>query len=237
VETLPVKDFRPNRSRRKMTWYERVVTRAFNKLYYDCWRRGHKRGTSPGTLSLHWFGHEMIKCPMDLWVYQELITETKPDWVIETGTFRGGSALYLASILSMLGHGNVVTIDPVDYEGRPEHPRITYLKGSSTDADVQDQLTELVGNGKCLVILDSDHSQEHVSEELRCFARFVNEDGYLIVEDTNVNGHPVYRKHGPGPMEAVRDFLDEDIRFKSDDRMERFLLTQNPRGYLRRQAA
>ncbi len=237
VDRLPVKDFRPNRARRKMTWYERLVTRMFNKLYYDCWRRGHKRGTSPGTLSLHWFGHEMIKCPMDLWVYEELITEMKPDWVIETGTYRGGSALYLASILTMLGHGNVVTIDPYDYEGRPEHPRIRYLKGSSTDHDIQDQLTKLVGDGKCLVILDSDHSQEHVAQELQCFSRFVNEGGYLIVEDTNVNGHPVYRKHGPGPMEAVRDFLAKDARFKPDDRMERFLLTQNPRGYLRREAA
>ena len=234
MDTLPIKDFRPNRMRRPMNWYERMVVKAFSKLYYNCWRRGHKRGTSPATLSLHWFGHEMIKCPMDLWIYQELITEMKPDWVIETGTFRGGSALYIASLLEMVGHGQIVTIDPFDYDGRPSHPRIHYLKGSSTAPEIQNQLTEMVGDSKCLVILDSDHSQQHVTDELACFARFVPQDGYLIVEDTNVNGNPVYKKHGPGPMEAVNDFLKNDRQFEVDDRMERFLLTQNPRGYLRR---
>ena len=236
MQALSLGSFRPNRKRRPMNWYERLVTRSFSKLIYNCWRKGHKRGTSPATLSLHWFGHEMLKSPTDLWVYQEMISELRPDWIIESGTYRGGSALYLASLLDLLGHGQIATIDPHDYEGRPQHPRIHYLKGSSTDPAIVAQVHQLVRNDRCLVILDGDHSRDHVLNELTIYRELVRTGDYLIVEDSCVNGHPVFRRHGPGPMEAIRSFLANDPNFQPDFEMERFLLTQNPSGFLKRVA-
>ncbi|MCC7338681.1 MAG: class I SAM-dependent methyltransferase [Pirellulaceae bacterium] len=232
--SLPVGKFRPKSQRRSMKLKERLITRAFTKLYYDCWRKGHKTGTSPATLSLHWFGHEMLKCPMDLWVYQEIISERRPDWIVECGTYRGGSALYMASLLDLLGHGRIATIDPNDYERRPEHPRIHYVKGSSTDTAIVDQIRTMVDGQRCLVILDSDHARDHVRQELDLYCEMVHVGDYLIVEDSCVNSHPVYRRHGPGPMEALRDFLTHDSRFIVDRERERFLLTMNPSGYLKR---
>jgi cephalosporin hydroxylase len=94
---------------------------------------------------------------------------------------------------------------------------------------------EAAGEETVMVILDSDHSREHVLAELRGYADLVTPGSYLIVEDTNVNGNPVFPDHGPGPMEAVEAFLGEDARFAVDTRPERLLLTFNPRGYLRRE--
>lgn len=85
-----------------------------------------------------------------------------------------------------------------------------------------------------MVILDSDHHKEHVLKELRTYSRFVTLDSYLIVEDTNINGHPVYLDFGPGPMEAVEEFLTENSQFFVDRTKEKLLLTFNPCGYLRR---
>jgi cephalosporin hydroxylase len=136
------------------------------------------------------------------------IVQTKPDFVIETGTARGGSALFLAHICDVLGKGRVITIDIKENPNRPRHERITYLHGSSTSKEVLSEVKGLVGDGSALVILDSDHSKDHVIAELRAYSRFVNDGGYLIVEDTNVNGHPVLPEYGPGPMEAVEAFLE-----------------------------
>jgi cephalosporin hydroxylase len=231
---IEVGSFRPVTTRRPLNPVQRAIARAFHRLYFRAWQRGTK-GPSPATLSLHWFGHQMIKCPLDLWIYQEIIVETRPDIVIETGTFRGGTTLFIAMLLDALGHGRVVTIDPEAYDGRPLHPRIRYLRGSSTAPET---LAELRGDirpdERSLVILDSDHAERHVAAELRLYRDFVPPGSYLIVEDSNVNGHPVMRRHGPGPMEATRAFLAEDDRFEADAARERFLLTMNPNGYLRR---
>jgi cephalosporin hydroxylase len=234
MEPIEIGPFRPSRLRRPASLYERLVLRAFHRLYYESWQHGGRRGSSPATLSIGWLGRELIKCPLDLWVYQELLVERRPDFVIECGTYRGGSALFLATVMDLVGHGALITIDPHDYDGRPQHPRIRYLRGSSTTPETVAAVREAVGDARCFVILDSDHAQAHVARELELYRDFVAVGDYLIVEDTNLNGHPVSRRHGPGPMEAVEDFLRADGRFQSDPRMERFLLTLNPRGYLLR---
>jgi cephalosporin hydroxylase len=90
------------------------------------------------------------------------------------------------------------------------------------------------GAGRVLVVLDSDHSRDHVLAELRAYAPLVTPGSYLVVEDTNVNGHPVYEAFGPGPMEAVQDFLKERDDFEVDRSREKFLLTFNPGGWLRK---
>jgi len=82
------------------------------------------------------------------------------------------------------------------------------------------------------VILDSDHSRDHVLDELRLYAPLVTSGSYVIVEDTNINGHPVLPQFGPGPMEALDEFLRESDEFSIDDQREKFFLTFNPRGFL-----
>ena len=148
--------------------------------------------------------------PLDLWVYQEILHELRPRFIVECGTAAGGSALFLASVCELLGVGEVVTVDIEERPGRPAHDRITYLRGSSVAEDVVGRVKGLVRDAApVLVILDSDHSREHVLRELRLYGEIVTPGSYLIVEDTNVNGHPVSELHGPGPMEAVEQFLSE----------------------------
>ena len=184
----------------------------------------------------YWLGVPTAKCPLDLWIYQEILTETRPDLIVETGTHMGGSALFLASVCDQLGNGSVLTIDIVDRSDRPQHPRITYVSGSSTDPDVVAQIGHRVRLAeRVMVILDSDHSEAHVFDELSQLGPMVSPDCYLIVEDTNVNGHPVEPGFGPGPAEALERYLDiAPPRFIVDRSREKLLLTFNPGGYLRR---
>ena len=204
-----------------------VIRDQFHRLYYHVSKRTWKDT---------WYrGVRTYKCPTDMWVYMELIDELAPGLVIETGTYRGGSALYLADRLETIGAGNVVTVDVNEPPNPPAHPRLTYLTGSSSDPEIVAKIAAMVPEGSpVLVILDSDHSQAHVAAELEAYAPLVPVGSYLIVEDTNVNGHPAAPDFGPGPMEAVWDFLATDPGFEIDAHCERYVLTQNPSGYLKR---
>jgi cephalosporin hydroxylase len=208
---------------------EAEVVRRFHELYYRHWL-----AAGADTLNLSWFGHELVKCPLDLWIYQELLVRTRPDFVVETGTWCGGSALYFAMQFDHIGHGRVITIDIAPKPNRPEHSRITYITGSSVDTAIVGQVREAVGMRRAMVVLDSDHSAGHVYNEMIAYSPLVQAGDYLIVEDTNVNGHPAYPDFGPGPMEAVDKFLSENDEFSIDRRCERFLMTQYPRGFLKR---
>ena len=201
------------------------ITRMFHMCYYNSriWE------------NTFWHGHQILKCPMDMWIYQELIWKIKPDYIIETGTFRGGSALYYSHLFDLQGHGEVITIDVMERPNRPEHDRIHYLIGSSSDAEIFSQVQSMIGeNKKVMVVLDSDHSRDHVFKEMQLWHSMVSQDSYMIVEDSNVNGYPVRPDFGPGPMEAINDFLQVNNMFKIDNGQEKFLMTQNPRGYLKR---
>lgn len=225
--------FRPKFSEPFLTPPEDRLVKAFSDLYYSKLDQG--RGLH--TIVLSWLGYEMLKCPLDLWIYQELIVHERPDLIIEVGTYKGGSALFLATMCDLLGFGEILTIDiDATHETyRPRHPRITYLTGSSISPDIIAKVAEATqGKRSALVILDGDHSCDHVLAELRLYQRFVRRGGYLIVEDTNINGHPTYPEFGPGPWEAVDRFLAETDEFVADRSCERFMLTMNPRGYLRR---
>jgi cephalosporin hydroxylase len=206
----------------------RIVGNRFHRLYYDS---GIFYNTS-------WLGAQVLKCPFDLWIYQEIIHEIQPDVVVECGTFQGGSSLFLASVCDLVGHGSILTIDTEQRKGRPQHHRIQYLHGSSTSEKIVEAIERSVqGRDTVIVILDSDHHKEHVLNELRIYSQFVTTGSYLIVEDTNINGHPVRSDFGPGPMEAVEAFLEEDGRFVIDRTREKFILTFNPHGYLRKTRA
>lgn len=200
-----------------------AVSRAHDTLYRsDAWT------------DATWLGAQALKNPLDLWVYQEIMVETRPELVVETGTYRGGSAFFLASMCDLLGAGEVVSIDvePVrdDY---PVHPRITYLGGrSSTDPDVVADVRARAAGKRTLVVLDSDHSQAHVEDELAAFAPIVPVGCYVIVEDSNIG--QIRKDLLPGPLEAVEAFLSGTDEFEIDRTREKFLITFNPSGYLRR---
>lgn len=182
-----------------------------------------------------WLGTITAKCPLDLWIYQEIIFELRPEIIIECGTSHGGSALFLACMCDLVDSGKVITIDVEEKEHRPKHRRIQYLLGSSTSEEIVSQVREQIScKDKVMVVLDSDHSKEHVLEELRIYSKFVSTGSYVIVEDTNVNGHPVVAEFGPGPMEAVDEFLKGDKSFVVDKDREKFYMSFSPRGYLRR---
>lgn len=205
---------------------------GFHHLYYDSAESG---GTWKNT---YWLGVPTEKCPLDLWIYQEILYEVRPDVIVETGTRWGGSALFLAGLCDVLGRGRVITID-IEVPGeRPSHDRITYLLGSSISPQVVEEVRKDIGTGdRVLVSLDSDHAMDHVLAEIRTYGTLVSPGSYLIVEDTNINGHPVLPGCGPGLMEAVQEFLKETDEFVVDDNREKLLLTFNPKGYLRRVAS
>jgi cephalosporin hydroxylase len=208
---------------------QRGIVDAFHRLYYDA------AGTGGTWQKTAWLGVPTEKCPLDLWIYQEILHEMRPDVIVETGTRWGGSALFLASMCDLLGKGRVITID-IDVPGdRPHHERITYLLGSSTSPAILDDVHQRAkGAERVMVVLDSDHSMNHVLSELRSYADVVTVGSYIVVEDTNVNGNPVLPDFGAGPMEAVGRFLEENQAFEPDRSREKFLLTFNPNGFLRR---
>jgi cephalosporin hydroxylase len=205
----------------------RLIARHFHRAYYYA--------VEDTVLGSHWLGTTTVKLPLDMWIYQEIISELRPALVIETGTYEGGSALYLASVMDQLGTGRMISIDIQHPAELPRHPRIEYVLGSSVDAAVVGRVRAVAAEGgPVLVILDSDHARDHVAAELAAYADLVTPGSYCIVEDTNVNNHPVLPHWGPGPMEAVEDFLAGRDDFAVDPRRERLMLTMNPRGYLRR---
>ena len=209
---------------------EMLVTHAFHRLYY-----GYPERTWENT---RWLGVPLNKFPTDLWVYQEILYELRPDWIIETGTSEGGSAYFLACLCDLIGHGQVVSIDIEHCLSLPQHPRITYLVGSSTAPEILEQVRAMSDGVSCrLVVLDSDHSYEHVADELDSYSELVTPGSYLIVEDTNIGGHPVMPYLPTGPYEAAQDFLARDPRYEVDTSREKFFLTTSPQGYLRRRAS
>lgn len=205
---------------------------TFNRFYYDSWDK-----TWGNTF---YFGIETFKYPTDLWTYQEIIHRTKPDFIIESGTYKGGTALYLANLCDALNHGTVITLDNFQYRQKIDkktlkHERIRFIKGDSVSQKTISNIKKIVGkNARVMVILDSDHKKSHVLKELNLYSKLVTKDNYLVLEDTNINGHPSYEKFGPGPMEALREFMKKNKKFVSDRRMEKFYITTNPEGYLLR---
>jgi cephalosporin hydroxylase len=208
-------------------WFSRLITVQFHKLYY------HSRPKIWN--NTYWLGTSIGKCPFDLWNYQEIIYELRPDVIIEAGTGWGGSTLFFASCCDLIGNGRIISIDISDPTSKPQHDRITYLQGSSTSTEIVNKVKSCINDkNKVLVNLDSDHTMKHVLEELNIYSEFVTPGSYIIVEDTCVGGHPVKKGHFPGPMEAVMEFVKHNSSFTIDKTREKFMLTFNPNGYLKK---
>jgi cephalosporin hydroxylase len=212
---------------------KKAIVDGFHRLYYN--EGVASQGTWKNT---YWLDTPVCKCPLDLWVFQEILVAVRPDIIIETGTGRGGSALFLACICDMLQNRQVVTIDVTDHSDRPAHDRATYLHGSSTAPEIRAEVESIVrqhpDSPTVMVLLDAAHDAEHVLEERCIYPRLIGPGSYLIVEDTNVNSHAVEPRFGPGPTEAIETFLSEKDAFFVDTYMEKFHLTFKPGGFLKR---
>jgi len=196
-----------------------------------------------------WLGRPIIQYPQDLVAMQELIWETKPDLIIETGIAHGGSLIFYASMLELLG-GNerVVGIDidirkhnRVEIEKHPMFKRITMIEGSSTEEEIVKEVRRMAEGKKVLVCLDSNHTHEHVLNELELYAPLVSVGSYCVVFDTIIEDMPtdsfLDRPWGRGnnPKTAVYEFLKNNDYFEIDKNIEnKLLITVAPDGYLRR---
>ena len=208
------------------------VVNRFNDFYYSSGTAG----------DLNWRGLPMIKNPCDLWMIVDLFQKLRPTVIIETGTHHGASATYYADMLQLLGIPcDILTLDlNPKWSYDPATKNIHSFVGFSTDAKIAAQVKAKVAEiqkkrpGHVMVMLDSDHSEENVTAEIALYADLVTKGSYLIVEDTNVNGHPSAPTHGPGPYEAVEKFLATTRNFERDLSCQRYLLTYNPGGWLKR---
>ncbi len=206
---------------------ESDATRYF-RWFYDqgVWKRMHYRGV------------RILKVPSDLWNYQEIFLEHRVEWVLETGTRHGGSALYFADLLQLNGApGRVISIDlDEDANTVKAHPRIDFLLGDSASQAMAQRVRGILPGqrGTLFAILDSDHAKSHVLRELEAFLPLLRKGDYLVVEDTCVNGHPVRPEFGPGPYEALEEFLRKHPdQFVHDHAREaKFGFTAAPNGYL-----
>lgn len=194
--------------------------------------------------ALNWRGRQLLKAPTDLWTYVELLQRLAPSAILETGTHQGASATFFADLLALLDIPcSVVTVDiNPKWSFDPATKGIVSITGYSTEPDVVAQVRTAVAAalkrrpGHVLVTLDSDHSEANVARELELYAPLVTPGSYLVVEDTNVNGHPSFPAHGPGPWEAAEKFLAAHGEFTVDLDCQRFLITNNPRGWLKRKS-
>jgi len=210
-----------------------------------------KRGLMPGIGRLYhralisktrnfsdvtWLGHPVWQSVTDLWTIQETIAEVRPGLLIETGTNRAGSALFYAHLFDLMQHGEVLTID-IEKLHCVAHPRITFLIGSSIDVAILEQVKRKGAqtNGSVLVILDSDHSQAHVERELAAYAPLVSLNSYCIVQDGIIDVLSVFENGRPGPLQAIEAFAASRRDFIIDEeRGSRFLMSQHPKGWLKR---
>lgn len=218
---------------------EKIIADSFHVMFYfsdHTWNRGYTK----------WMGVPVLQSPFDMWTFQEVIVDTLPEVIIETGSAAGGSALFFASIFDLLAKikknvdGSVISIDTqAEMETKVSHPRIKFIKGKSVDPKIVNMIKSKIKRKRVMVVLDSDHTDKNVSAEIKIYAPFVTPGCYLVVCDTNLGGHPVFNNAVPGlgPMKAVEKFFKSSPDFDIDKfREEKYFMTFFPNGWLRRKA-
>lgn len=196
-----------------------------------------------------WMGRPIIQYPQDMVAMQEIIWDVKPDLIIETGIAHGGSIIFYASLLELIGHGEVLGID-IDIrkhnrdaiEAHPMNKRIHMIEGSSVSPETLEKTKQFArGKKTVLVCLDSNHTHEHVLAELNLYAPFVTTGSYMVVFDTIVEDLPErylpnrYWSIGNNPKTAVNEFLGQNPNFEIDKSIDnKLLISVNPGGYLKR---
>jgi cephalosporin hydroxylase len=193
----------------------------------------------------HWYGIPLLQYPGDLLLYQEVVAEARPDWIVETGTYSAGLTYFLSGILEVVHpEGKILTvdIDRAEWDATSEavrsqpallrlKERMEFFHGSSTAADVVERVRSRIQHGdKVLVLLDSAHAKPHVLAEMRAYGPLVTPGSYMIVTDTQLD-----RFVGePGPLAAVNEFLMTNRAFIIDRSRERFLVSATFSGFLKR---
>lgn len=196
-----------------------------------------------------WMGRPIIQYPQDMIAMQEIIYEIKPDLIIETGVAHGGSLIYYASLLELIGNGEVLGIDidirehnKLEILKHPMSKRIKMIQGSSVATEVVDQVKkEVQGKKVVMVLLDSNHTHEHVYQELLLYSDFVTLGSYLVVFDTLIEDMPknFYPDRswdkGNNPKTAIFKFLEGNKGYEIDSEIDnKLLISVANSGYLRK---
>lgn len=237
-----------------MTSFDEDVARRVRALRESPSINAHARGFMRESIDARysynfcWMGRPIIQYPQDMIAMQEILWRVRPDLIVETGVAHGGSLVYYASLCELMGHGEVLGID-IDIrahnreaiESHPMFKRISLLQGSSTDPAIVQQVSARAAGKRVLVVLDSNHTHDHVLAELEAYAPLVSPGSYCVVFDTVVEDLPagLYPDRpwdvGNNPKTAVREFLKRDDRFEVDRDIEaKIQITVAPDGYLRR---
>ena len=188
----------------------------------------HVRRDSNGAHEPRWRGNILWKYPNDILLYAQAIFANKPDWIIEAGTAWGGSAVFFGDMLSAINApGKVISID-VKARRQPEHPKVHYINGSSTDPKVVNLVRGMV-SGNVMGSFDSDHRERHVRRELRYYSGIITVGQYLVVEDCHV-----WADHYWMPGRAVQWFLNRTDRYVLEHPEEAYLMAITRDGWLKR---
>ncbi|MGV0041993.1 CmcI family methyltransferase [Mycobacterium colombiense] len=204
-------------------------------------RRYHQWWYGNGVyIDTSWMGVLCRKSPADMWNYQEILFELKPSLFIEFGSEHGGSALFFASVMRQIGRPFAMLSVDISHElldpAARQDPDVEFMLSSSTDPAVAERIRQLrtENPGPVFAILDSDHTEAHVLGEMKLLRPLLAPGDYVIVEDSNINGHPVLPGWGPGPFEAIQAYEREfpDDYHHDRDREHKFGWTQAPEGFL-----
>lgn len=216
----------------------RPTNRAYRQRFQislEEWIAYHQRAVVFDQCS--WMGVRTLKNPLDVWIYQELLYRLQPDVIVEIGSASGGSTLFFAHLCDLIGKGQVISVDIDRSNYHVEHPRITPVTGDSASPEVVGRVRAMCIGKSVLVIHDGDHHKPQVLRDLQAYADLVSLNSYLIVEDGIVD---LFRLRdgfwglADGPLAAVETFVRHDQRFVVDTDCERYLITYNPKGYLKR---
>lgn len=240
----PVQEFIEERKERIASYENNAALKAAAKSFNDA------SNSNQYSYNFSWMGRPIIQYPQDMVAMQEIIWDVKPDLVIETGIAHGGSLIYYASLLELIGRGEVLGIDidirahnRAEIEKHPMMKRIKMIEGSSISEETVAQVKAIAeGKEKIVVCLDSNHTYEHVLSELEMYAPFVSLNSYIVVFDTIVEDLPEnYCKEkrpwgiGNNPKTSVYEFLQRHDNFEIDRSIDnKLLISVAPEGYLKR---
>jgi cephalosporin hydroxylase len=240
----PIQEFIEERKQRIEANGKNEKLKAAAKVFNDV------SNSNQYSYNFSWMGRPIIQYPQDIIAMQEIIWDIKPDVIIETGIAHGGSLIYYASLLELIGKGEVLGIDidirqhnKVEIEKHPMYKRIKMIEGSSISDNTMEEVEKFVtGKDKILVCLDSHHTHDHVLRELQIYSRFVSVGSFIVVFDTIVEDLPsnYFREKRPwgignNPKTAVTEFLETNVNFVVDESIDnKLLISVAPSGYLKR---
>jgi cephalosporin hydroxylase len=198
------------------------------KIISDAWIRSG--WDAKYVYSFAWMGRPIIQLPEDMVRTQEVIYTIQPDVIIETGVAHGGSLIFYASLCKAMGKGRIIGIDieirPHNRKAIEDHllfPYITLIEGSSIDNDIVKEVETNISKGDTImVLLDSNHTYDHVLAELRAYSKMVTVGSYIVATDgimENVVGAP---RTNPdwitnNPKKALEQFVKENDSFVIDE--------------------